>query len=121
MASLSSKSFDTPDETRAPDKTKLEVVDLDGVKAARMTAQPGWKWSECIKPVVGGDSCQNHHIGVVSAGRLSVTHEDGSTMEIGPGDAYVIQPGHDAEVLGDEPFVGYEFDSSAAESFAKPS
>ena len=119
MGSLSSKSFDTPDETRAPDKTKLEVVDLGGVKAARMTAQPGWRWSECIKPVVGGDSCQNHHVGTVASGRLGVSHEDGSKMEIGPGDAYVIHPGHDAWVIGDEPFVAFEFESRAAEEYAR--
>ena len=65
MASLNAKSFDTPDETRTPDKTKIDVVDLGGPKAARMTAQPGWRWSDCIKPVVGGDSCQTHHLGVV--------------------------------------------------------
>jgi len=49
MAGIASKSFASPDETRAPDKTKVEVVDLGGVKAARMTLQPGWRWSECIK------------------------------------------------------------------------
>ena len=64
MANLTVKSFDSPDETRTPDKTKVEVVDLGTAKAARLTAQPGWRWSECIKPVVGGDSCQARHVGV---------------------------------------------------------
>ena len=50
IASLNSKRFDAPDETRTPDKTKIEIVDLGGTKVARMTAQPGWRWSECIKP-----------------------------------------------------------------------
>jgi hypothetical protein len=36
-----------------PDITEVEVVDLGSVKAARMTLQPGWRWSECIKPIVG--------------------------------------------------------------------
>lgn len=120
MASLNVKSFDAPDETRTPDKTKMEVVDLGGVKAARMTAQPGWKWSDCIKPVVGGDSCQAHHVGTVVAGQMHVAHSDGSEMDIGAGDAYTIAPGHDAWVVGDQPFVAYEFDSTAAASFAKP-
>ena len=57
MAGITVKSFDSPDETRSPDKTQLDVVDLGNVKAARLTAQPGWRWSECIKPVVGGESC----------------------------------------------------------------
>ena len=121
MPSLNAKSFDTPDETRTPDKTKVEVVDLAGAKAARMTAQPGWKWSECIKPVVGGDSCQVHHLGVVVGGRLHVVHDDGSEAEVGAGEAYVIEPGHDAWVVGAEPFVAYEFDTSAAATYARPS
>ena len=120
MANIAKKNFDSPDETRTPDKTRLEVVDLGAVKAARMTAQPGWRWSECIKPVVGGDSCQNRHLGVVVAGRLHVVHDDGSEMEIGPTDAYVIEPGHDAWVIGNDAFVGYEFESTSAATFAQP-
>jgi hypothetical protein len=121
MAKLASKSFDKPDETRTPEKTKLDVVDLGGVKAARLTAQPGWRWSECIKPVVGGDSCQTRHVGTVSAGTLHVVHDDSSEMDIGPGDAYIIEPGHDAWVVGDAAFVAFEFESTTAESYARPS
>jgi hypothetical protein len=122
MPGITTKSFDTPDETRTPDKTKVEVVDLGGgTKAARMTAEPGWRWSECIKPVVGGDSCQARHVGTVTAGRLHVEHGDGSKGDVAPGDAYVIEPGHDAWVVGDEPFVAYEFESKSAETYARPS
>ena len=121
MASLTKKSFDSPDEKRTPDKTVVDIVDLGGVKAARMTAQPGWKWSECIKPIAGTDSCQVRHIGLVTAGRLHVVHDDGSEADVEPGAAYAIEPGHDAWVVGDEAFVAYEFDSSAAETYAKGS
>jgi hypothetical protein len=121
MANLKAKSFDSPDEQRTPDKTTLDVIDLEGVKAARLTAQPGWKWSECIKPVVGGDSCQNRHVGAVVSGRLHLSHEDGTEVEVGPGDAYVFEPGHDAWVVGDEPFVAFEFESTSAETYARPS
>ena len=76
MAGIATKSFDAPDERRAPDKTELQVVDLGSVKAARMTLQPGWRWSECIKPVVGTDSCQVHHVGTVASGSLHVEHEE---------------------------------------------
>jgi len=118
MAGMTTKSFESPDETRTPDKTLVEVVDLDGVKAARVTFQPGWKWSECIKPVAGTDTCQANHVGVVLSGRIHVVHDDGSEAEVGPGEAYVIHPGHDAWVVGDEALVGYEFDSSTAASYA---
>ena len=120
MAGITKKSFDSADEVRTPDKTRLEVLDLGGgIKAARMTAQPGWKWSECIKPVVGTDSCQAHHIGAVVAGSLRVEHEDGTKQDLVAGDAYTIEPGHDAWVTSNEPFVAYEFDSKTAESYGK--
>jgi mannose-6-phosphate isomerase-like protein (cupin superfamily) len=121
MTGLSVKNFESPDEVRSPDKTKVDVVDLGGIKAARMTFQPGWKWSECVKPVVGTESCQVHHVGVVISGKMHVVHNDGTEIDAGPGDAYVIEPGHDAWVVGNEELVGFEFDSSAAQTYAKPS
>ena len=119
MAGVVKKSFGSPDERRTPDKTEIEVVDLGSVKAARMTFQPGWRWSECIKPVVGTETCQVHHEGMVAAGQMHVRHDDGTELELGPGDAYVIEPGHDAWVVGSDAFVGYEFDSKAAETYAR--
>lgn len=119
MAGVVKKSFGSPDERRAPEKTEVAVVDLGSVKAAQMTLQPGWRWSECIKPIAGTESCQIHHEGMVVAGQMHVRHEDGTEIEIGAGDAYVIEPGHDAWIVGDEVFVGYEFDSKAAEAFAR--
>src|SRR5262249_21321310 len=119
MAGANKKNFETPDERRAPEKTSMEVVDLGTVKAARITLQPGWRWSECIKPVAGTDSCQSHHVGTVAAGQLTVRHEDGTEIDVAPGDAYVIEPGHDAWVVGSEPFVGYEFDTKAVQTFAR--
>ena len=122
MAGIETKSFDSPDETRTPDKTKVEVVRVgSSTTAARVTFQPGWRWSECIKPVAGTDSCQARHVGVAVSGRLHVEHEDGSTGDAGPGDLYIIEPGHDGWVVGDEPFVGYEFESKTAADFGKSS
>jgi hypothetical protein len=111
--------FDSPDETRAPEKTRVDVVRLGDTTAARFAFEPGWKWSECVKPVVGTDSCQVRHVGVVQSGRLAVRHEDGTEAEVGPGQAYVIEPGHDAWVVGDEEFVALEFESRSAEEYAR--
>jgi hypothetical protein len=119
MAGVETRNFDAPDETRAPDKTTVEIVRMGGTSASRMSLEPGWRWSECIKPIAGGDSCQLHHVGVILAGTMHVAHEDGTEQEIGPGQAYVIEPGHDAWVVGDEKLVGYEFDSQTAEAYAK--
>jgi len=119
MTGIESRAFDSPDESRTPDKTRVDVVRLGSTTAARLTLEPGWKWSECIKPVAGTDSCQARHVGVVQAGTMHVEHEDGSELDLGPGDAYVIEPGHNAWVLGDEAFVGFEFEPRAAEEYAR--
>ena len=112
------KSFDAPDETRRPDKTQVDVVRLGNVQAARMTMQPGWRWSECVKPVAGTETCQARHVGVVVSGSMHVVQDDGAEADIEAGSAYVIDPGHDAWVVGDEPMVAYEFESKTAETYA---
>jgi hypothetical protein len=118
VAGVESRDFDSPDETRTPDKTRVDVVRIGATTAGRFTFEPGWRWSECVKPVAGM-RCQARHVGVVHSGRLAIKHEDGTEVEIGPGMAYVIEPGHDAWVVGDERFVGFEFESRAAEEYAK--
>ena len=119
MAGVEARNFDAPDETRAPDKTTVNIVRMGGTSASRMSLEPGWRWSECIQPMVGGERCQLHHVGVILSGTMGVAHEDGTEEEIAAGSAYVIEPGHDAWVVGDQPVVGFEFDSKAAEEFAK--
>jgi quercetin dioxygenase-like cupin family protein len=113
MARLEKKSLDHPDETRPIDKGTVEVVELDGATVMRTTFQPGWRWSECVKPVVGTDSCQTHHVGYVISGRMHVVMNDGEELEIGPGEAIQIPPGHDAWIVGDETYVGVDFKGGA--------
>lgn len=119
MASIETRNMETPDETRTPEKTAVSVVHLGPAAVARITAQPGWRWSECIKPVVGGESCQTTHLGYVVSGRIHIAHTDGTEADLGPGDTYRIDPGHDAWVLGDEPFTALEFETKTAETYAK--
>ena len=118
VSKLESRSHDSPDETRTPAKTRVEVVRLEGFTIGRFNFEPGWRWSECVKPVAGTDSCQMSHLGYAVAGNLHVVHDDGTAADVGPGDAYVIEPGHDAEVVGGERFVGFEFQPKAAEEYA---
>lgn len=120
MGTIDSKSFNRPDETRTPEKARLDVVDLGSTKAARLTFQPGWRWSSCIKPLVGTASCQNRHVGTVTSGSLHVVHDDGTERDLTVGDAYVIAPGHDAWVTSDDPFVALEFESTTAAVYAQP-
>jgi hypothetical protein len=111
--------FDSPDETRTPEKTRVDVVRIGDTTAARFAFEPDWKWLQGVKPLVGTDSCQVRHVAVVQSGRLVVKHEDGSEPEVGPGETYVIEPGHDAWVTGDERLVAFEFESRSGEEYAR--
>ena len=118
VTTFAAKSHETPDERRTPPKTQVDVIRLEGFTLGRLTFQPGWRWSECIKPVVGTDSCQVSHVGYAVSGRIVIQLPDGSEQPIQAGESYTIPPGHDAWVVGDEPFVCIEVMS--AEQFAKP-
>jgi len=72
MASIESRSFDRPDDTKTMDKTTMELVDLAGRKIQRTTFQPGWRWSECVGPTMGADRCQVEHIGYAVEGSEGV-------------------------------------------------
>ena len=110
MASLEAKGFDKPDETRPfTAKGKVEVVNLGDIAVMRGTFEPGWKWSEHVKPIAGTDSCQAAHTGYVIAGRMKVVSDDGTEGEVGPGDALTIAPGHDAWTVGNEACVMIDF------------
>ena len=119
VTKLEVKSHGSRDEVRSPDKTRIEIVRLEGFTLGRMTFEPGWRWSESIKPVVKTDSCQVSHVGFAVSGRLTVRIKDGTQKTIVAGDSYTIPPGHDAWVEGNERFVGIEVMS--AEQYAKPS
>jgi hypothetical protein len=119
MSNIEARDFASPDETRTPARTRIDVVRLGATSAARLQLEPGWRWSECIKPVAGTASCQVRHVGLAESGALHVLHDDGQELEIARGQAYVIEPGHDAWVVGDESFVAYEFEQQAAETFAR--
>jgi quercetin dioxygenase-like cupin family protein len=106
---LHSASLDRPQETRRlGDAGAIELVTLAGVTIGRATFQPGFRWSRHARPVAGTDLCQATHTGVIVSGRQVVEMADGSRAELGPGDAFVIGPGHDAWVIGDEPCVSID-------------
>jgi class 3 adenylate cyclase len=106
MPKAQSASFERPDEIRTFDHGRIELVNLGEESVGRQILEPGWRWSAHVKPVVGTPSCQFHHFGLVISGRLHVEMEDGATMEVGPDAVYEIPPGHDAWVVGDEPWIG---------------
>ena len=109
MARIESRNIDSPDETRRfQAHGHADVVTIGDFTLGRGTFEPGWKWSNDVKPVAGTDSCQVRHTGVCVSGQMTVRADDGTEVSVGPGDVFVMEPGHDAWVDGDEPCVLFD-------------
>ena len=113
MPRLQRKSLSTPDLVRTFPLGQVDIVNLDETSVARFRWEPGWRWSKDVAPIVQTRSCQNRHVGYVISGFLHVMMDDGTEIEIGPGDAYEIPPGHDAWIAGQDSFDTVEFTSAA--------
>jgi hypothetical protein len=113
MPGAEKKSLKSPDETRKFEKGKMDVVGIGGGSVGLATFEPGWKWSEHVKPIAGTEWCQASHFMYQMSGRMKVVFPDGKEVESGPGDVLVIPPGHDAWVVGDEPVVGIDWGGAA--------
>ena len=110
MASVEVKDFATAaDEVMTPSNARVEMVNVGGQRVMKLTAQPGWKWSTDIKPMVGTESCETKHLGVIVEGSITCRHDDGTEVTYSAGNAYAIEPGHDAWVEGGAQAVAYEF------------
>jgi class 3 adenylate cyclase len=118
MATLRSKRFDEPDDLITLPLLTSQVVVLGEVYVGRNIHEPGWRWSEHVKPVVGTPSCLHHHMGVVVSGQMEVETDTGARRRFGAGEALEVPPGHDAWVVGDEPLVTIEF--TGVRGWAKP-
>jgi hypothetical protein len=107
---MQSRNLDNnPDERRKFTNGKVELANLGDAAIGRITLEPGWKWSKDVKPIANTNSCQLPHTQYVISGRLSVRMDDGTEQECGPGEALYVPPGHDAWVVGNEPFVAVDF------------
>jgi hypothetical protein len=103
MKQAEHKDFGTPDEVREFPKGRLELIKVGGAMVGRAVFEPGWKWSNDVRPIAGTTHCEHRHLGIVISGQLHVVMNDGATMDFVPGDIYEIPPGHDAWVVGDDP------------------
>jgi len=110
MAGIESGSFAKPDETRPfADKGGAEVLTIGGSTVLKGRFEPGWRWSEHVKPIAGTDSCESPHFLYMVAGRMHLVMNDGTEMEAEPDSVVRIEPGHDAWVVGDEPCIVVDF------------
>jgi quercetin dioxygenase-like cupin family protein len=111
--SVEAKSLDSPDATWTfLDESERVAVQLRNAAIGRGVYRPGWRWSEHAQPLSGKES--EEHIGYVISGRMAVRAKDGAEVKVGPGEAFIAAPGHDAWVLGEEPCVALDFIATAA-------
>lgn len=105
MANAEYKNFSSAEETRNFNHGKLELLNIGGGSVGRLTLEPGWRWSEDIKPTAGTQWCEAPHFQYQVSGRLRVQMEDGTEFDLNPGDVSTLPSGHDAWVVGDEPVI----------------
>ena len=121
MESLEVKKFSKPDEVRTFNKGKLELIHIGKNTVGLAVFEPGWKWSESVKPLVNTPSCEAPHFQYHISGTLKVLMDDGTEQELKPGDVSLIPPGHDAWVVGNEPAVVVDFQGMTQYAVARSS
>jgi mannose-6-phosphate isomerase-like protein (cupin superfamily) len=107
--SVQKKRFESPDETRSFDKSRVELVKLGDNLVGRATLEPGWSWEKCVKPTVKTDSCQLAHTQYIVSGHLKIIMDDGTEVQFGPGETGYVPPGHNSIVVGNEPVIMVDF------------
>ena len=118
MPRLQHKPVTSPDEVRPYELGQNELFDMDDFVVGRMVHNPGWHWRTHVGPIAGTDRCMYHHLGYVVSGTLHVQMEDGTEDVLGPREMFEIPPGHDAWVIGDEPWIAIDF--RGARSYGRP-
>jgi hypothetical protein len=117
MQATAHRSFQTPDETRAFPNGRAEIVKIGDGEVGRLVFEPGWRWSNDVKPIARTNSCEAPHFQYHLSGRLAIRMDDGSEFVAGPGDITSLPSGHDAWVVGDEPVITVDW--VGATSYAK--
>jgi len=107
-------SFEKPHEVREGTNWRLELLNLaGGAQVGRITVQPGWRWSQDVKPVAGTDLCMAPHQQYQLSGHMHIVMSDGTELDTGPGEIISLPPGHDAWVVGEEQVVAIDWQGAS--------
>jgi len=109
MAGYERKDLGQADEVRTFDKGRLELVNIAGGVVGRLVLEPGWRWSESVKPIAGTEWCEAPHFQYHAAGRIRIITSAGDEFEVGPGEVTSLPSGHDAYVVGNDPVILVDF------------
>ena len=116
---ISSRRFESPDETRSFEKGHIDLVHFGSITLGRITLEPGWRWALHVKPIAGTSSCEAGHLQYILSGRMHIVMDDGTEAEFGRDEVISIPPGHDGWVVGNEPFIA--IDVTGLADYAKKS
>lgn len=109
MEKMESQGFGNPSETVQFEKGKVELIKVGGATLGRGVFEPGWQWSQHVKPIVKTEWCEAPHFQYHLSGTLHVKMADGTEKDFRPGDVSLLPTGHDAWVVGNEPVVVIDF------------
>jgi hypothetical protein len=119
MQTTEHKTFSKPDETREFPHGHVEILNVGDGVVGRLVFEPGWRWSDDVKPIAKTKSCTAPHFQYHVSGRLAIHMDDGTEFIAEPGDVTSLPSGHDAWVVGEEPVV--LIDWFGASNYAKSS
>ncbi len=117
MNKMEHKEFDHADEVREFPNGRVEILKVGGGEVGRLVLQPGWRWSNDVKPIAKTESCEAPHFQYHVSGQIGILMDDGTEFTAGPGDVTSLPSGHDAWVIGNEPVVLVDW--FGASSYAK--
>ena len=117
MHTTEHRGFATADEVREFPNGRMELLKMGGGEVGRLILEPGWRWSNDVKPIAKTESCLAPHFQYHVSGQLAIRMDDGSEFVAGPGDVTSLPSGHDAWVVGDQPVVTVDW--FGASNYAK--
>src|SRR5664280_2565277 len=88
------KDFSEPDEVRHFKNGRVELLNMQGGVIGRLVPQPGWRWSNDVKPIAGTDWCGAPHFQYQASGRIHFAMNEGREFEAGPGSVVSLPQGH---------------------------
>jgi hypothetical protein len=105
MQATEHRTFGEPDEVREFPHGRAEILKVGDAEIGRLVFEPGWRWSNDVKPIAGTESCEAPHFQYHLSGELAIRMDDGRELVARPGDVTSLPSGHDAWVVGEEPVV----------------
>ncbi len=120
MNGVEHEHFGSPSEVRTFPHGKAEILQMGDGTIGRLTLEPGWRWSNDVKPIAGTQSCEAPHFQYHVSGQLAIRMDDGRELLAGPGDVTSLPEGHDAWVVGDETVVVVDWYGATTYAKAAP-